>query len=104
MKLKEGDILMVLGPAHFEKAEITKAEKGIYTLNNGLKIDSNLQILGGTSRFKVKPFEQSEYDYHLALNSILRLLQVIRDNYKNLSSENVLKIKDKLERITNKYM
>lgn len=103
MKLKVGDIFMVTGPAHFEKAVVEKAEKGVYTLNNGLKIDNSLQVIG-QSRFNVKEFNQGEYDYQLALNQIPRLLEVIKSNYKSLPSDNLIKAKEKLERIINKYM
>ena len=103
MKLKVGETFTVTGPSHFEKATVEKVEKGVYTLSNGLKINSSLEVLG-SSRFKVKPFDENEYRYLLATNQIPRFLDQIKSSYKNLPQENLVKVHEKLKKLTQKYL
>ena len=39
--MKVGDLLLVTGTAFFEKTKIVDRNKGIYTLENGIKTDRN---------------------------------------------------------------
>lgn len=103
MKLKVGEQFTVIGPYHFEKTIVEKAEKGVYTLNNGLKINSSLEIIG-PSKFKVKPFDQKEYDFLLATDQIPKQLDKIKASYKNLSQDSMLKLNEKLKRLVTKYL
>lgn len=47
--MKVGDLLLVTGPAFFEKTAIKERKKGIYTLENGIKMDRN----SSSSKFEV---------------------------------------------------
>lgn len=99
MKLKEGDLFLVTGPAHFEKAKIIKAEKGVYTLNNQMKIDRDLKVIGN-SKFIVSQFDQDKYDYLLAVNQIPRKLTQIKELLnKGLSREHSILINRKLTKL-----
>ena len=40
--MKVGDLLLVTGTAFFEKTKIVDRNKGIYTLENGIKTDRTL--------------------------------------------------------------
>ena len=40
--MKVGDLLLVTGPAFFEKTAIKERKKGVYTLENGIKTDRDL--------------------------------------------------------------
>ena len=103
MKLNIGDPVLVTGPAHFEKAEVIERSKGIYTLNNQMKITKDLSIIGN-SRFKVTPFNDEEYSYLLAVNQIPRQLSIIKEKMdKGLAKESILKIHQKLKNIITKY-
>lgn len=103
MKLNIGDPVLVTGPAHFEKAEVIERSKGIYTLNNQMKITKDLSIIGN-SRFKVTPFNDEEYSYLLAVNQIPRQLSIIKEKMdKGLAKEPILKIHQKLKNIITKY-
>lgn len=103
MKLNIGDPVLVIGPAHFEKAEVIERSKGIYTLNNQMKITKDLSIIGN-SRFKITPFNNEEYNYLLAVNQIPRQLSIIKEKMDNgLAKESILKIHQKLKNIITKY-
>ena len=45
MKLQIGTPVLVVGPFLHEKATVVKAEKGVYTLNNQLKINRDYKVL-----------------------------------------------------------
>ena len=102
MKLKIGDKLMVLGTSHFEVSTISSIEKGVVTLDNGLKVDLQLTPLGN-SKYKISPFNEEEYQYLSALNKIPKLLEDIKLNYKNLSKDNLIKVYNKLNKLTSKF-
>ena len=88
---------------NFEKAEVIERSKGIYTLNNQMKITKDLSIIGN-SRFKVTPFNDEEYNYLLAVNQIPRQLSIIKEKMdQGLAKESILKIHQKLKNIITKY-
>lgn len=102
MKLKIGDKLMVLGTSHFEVSTISSIEKEVVTLDNGLKVDLQLTPLGN-SKYKISLFNEEEYQYLSALNKIPKLLEDIKLNYKNLSKDNLIKVYNRLDRLTSKF-
>lgn len=57
--MKVGDLLLVTGTAFFEKTKIVDRNKGIYTLENGIKTDKTLHPLNST--YKVEPFDEEKY-------------------------------------------
>lgn len=104
MKLNIGDSVLVTGPAHFEKAEVIERSKGIYTLDNQMKITNDLNVIGN-SRFKVTPFDDEEYNYLLAVNQIPRQLSLIKEKMdQGLSRESILKIHHKLKSLITKHI
>ena len=92
MKLNIGDPVLVTGPAHFEKAEVIERSKGIYTLNNQMKITKDLSIIGN-SRFKVTPFNDEEYDYLLAVKNYHYDLETARIVAKT-AIDNITRVAD----------
>ena len=56
--MKVGDLLLVTGPAFFEKTAIKERKKGIYTLENGIKMDRTLHPLN--SKYKIEVFDEEK--------------------------------------------
>ena len=101
MKLQVGTPVLVIGPFLHEKAEVIKAEKGVYTLNNQLKIDRDFKVLV-KSEFTCKPFNQSEYDYLQAKSLLTREIDNLK-NYSNLSPEDTIKLYEKVKKLNDKF-
>lgn len=95
---KVGDLVLVTGTAHFEKAEIITRKKGIYTLNNGIKMDRTLKPLN--SKCKIREFHESEYEFLLCQREIPRFLKTIGDNFKACPHDTALKLSKKLKKLT----
>lgn len=57
--MKVGDLLLVTGLAFFEKTAIKEGKNGIYTLENGIKIDRTLHPLN--SKYKIEVFDEEKY-------------------------------------------
>ena len=57
--MKVGDLLLVTGSAFFEKTAIKEMKKGIYTLENGIKMDRTLHPLN--SKYKIEVFDEEKY-------------------------------------------
>lgn len=57
--MKVGDLLLVTGPAFFEKTAIKERKKGVYTLENGIKTDrdSILSILVSNRGFNEEKYK-----------------------------------------------
>lgn len=102
MKLKVGDRFMVFNASHFEVTTISSIEKGVITLDNGLKMDSQLTLINN-SKYKISPFNEEEYKYLSALNKIPKLLEDIKLNYKNLAKDDLIKVYNRLNKITSKF-
>lgn len=106
-KLIVGEPLLVKGPSHIEKALVKSIEKDLYILDNGLKINSSLEIKQGinNSKFIVTPFDEVEYNYEISKLKISRYTNLILSNYKDLKDNvAVIRIANKLEKICNRYI
>lgn len=71
--MKVGDLLLVTGTAFFEKTKIVDRNKGIYTLENGIKTDKTLHPLNST--YKVEPFDEEKYKNLMAKRVLTRNLE-----------------------------
>ena len=106
-KLAVGDHSLVKGLSHIEKALVKSIEKGLYILDNGLKLNSNLEIVEGVknSKLTVTPFDEVEYNYGISRLKISRYTNLILSNYKDLKDkEAVIRIAEKLEKVCTKYI
>ena len=101
-RLKIGTPLLVLGPHFFEKAEVVSVENGIFTLNNKIKVTNEL-VITNNSKMQIKSFDEEEYNFLVAKNKIPRVLEKIENKYKELSKDDLIKLFDRLNRITHKY-
>lgn len=101
-RLKIGTPLLVLGPHFFEKAEVVSVENGIFTLNNKIKVTNEL-VITNNSKMQIKPFDEEEYNFLVAKNKIPRVLEKIENKYKELSKDDLIKLFDRLNKITYKY-
>lgn len=99
-KINVGDEFLITREAHFEKAKIIKKEKGIYHLDNQVKMDANLNALN--SKVNIAPFDQEEYNYLLASSQIPKLLHNISRRYKKLPKDKVRMIYTRLNKIIEK--
>ena len=68
--MKVGDLLLVTGPAFFEKTAIKERKKGIYTLENGIKMDITLHPLN--SKYKIEVFDEEKYKTMTAQRTLTR--------------------------------
>lgn len=120
MKLQVGDFLLVVTSLHFEKAEIISVErvKGegkssqkVFTLNNQLKINSNLEVLSNNGlslaknrdKYTIKPFDQAEFDVMSAKSRYNKYLSDFQNLKKDLSDDDLVKVTAKLGKILEKY-
>mgnify|MGYP003426094431 CR=1 FL=1 len=101
MKLQVGTPVLVVGPFLHEKAEVIKAEKGVYTLNNQLKISRDFKVLV-KSEFTCKPFDQAEYDYLQAKSMLTREIDNLK-NYPTLSQEDTIRLYEKIKKLNDKF-
>lgn len=101
MKLQVGTPVLVVGPFLHEKAEVIKAEKGVYTLNNQLKINRDFKVLV-KSEFTCKPFDQNEYDYLQAKSMLTREIDNLK-NYPTLSQEDTIRLYEKIKKLNDKF-
>lgn len=62
--MKTGDVVLVIGPAFFEKTTVKDRKKGILYLENGIQTDRQLNAIN--SKYKIEPFDQDKYDLLLA--------------------------------------
>lgn len=68
--MKVGDLLLVTGPAFFEKTVIKERKNGIYTLENGIKMDRTLHPLN--SKYKIEVFDEEKYKTMTAQRTLTR--------------------------------
>lgn len=101
MKLQIGTPVLVVGPFLHEKAQVIKAEKGVYTLDNQLKINRNYEVLV-KSEFKCMPFDQAEYDYLQARYLLSREINNL-NNFPQLSKEDTIKLYEKVQKLNQKF-
>lgn len=101
MKLQVGTPVLVVGPFLHERAEVIKAEKGVYTLNNQLKINRDYKVLV-KSEFTCQPFDQAEYDYLQAKSMLMREINNLK-NYPDLSKEDTVKLYDRVKKLNDKF-
>lgn len=101
MKLQIGTPVLVVGPFLHEKAKVIKDEKGVYTLDNQLKINRNYEVLV-KSEFKCMPFDQSKYDYLQAKSLLHREINNL-NNFSKLSEEEVIKLYEKVHKLNQRF-
>ncbi len=101
MKLQIGTPVLVVGPFLHEKATVVKAEKGVYTLNNQLKINRDYKVLV-KSEFECMPFDQAKYDYLQAKSLLHREIQNL-NNFIKLSEEDTIKLYEKVKKLNQKF-
>jgi hypothetical protein len=68
--MKVGDLLLVTGPAFFEKTAVRERKNGIYTLENGIKIDRTLHPLN--SKYQIEVFDEEKYKTITAQRTLTR--------------------------------
>lgn len=71
--MKVGDLLLVTGPAFFEKTAIKERKKGIYTLENGIRTDRTLHPLN--SKYQIEVFNEEKYKNLIAQRTLNRGLE-----------------------------
>lgn len=96
--MKVGDLLLVIGPAFFEKTSIKSKEKGVYLLENGIKIDNTLKPIN--SKYQVEKFDENKYKLLKASRVVNRGIEKISNKVKEgLSDEDTLFLAGKVKRI-----
>lgn len=100
--MKVGDLLLVTGTAFFEKTKIVDRNKGIYTLENGIKTDKTLHPLNST--YKVEPFDEEKYKNLMAHRLLTRNLEKLTlINNKGIENPEIVRYAaNKLSRILEK--
>jgi hypothetical protein len=100
--MKVGDLLLVTGTAFFEKTKIVDRNKGIYTLENGVKTDRTLHPLNST--YKVEPFDEEKYKNLMAQRLLTRNLEKLTlINNKGIENPEIVRYAaNKLSRILEK--
>lgn len=96
-RIKVGDELLVYSPNHLEKAKIIGRSKGIYILNNQMRLGRDMVPIN--SKLKIKKFDQLEWDYLRAKKAIPKQLEEIKNSFEALSIDNVIKISGKLSKL-----
>ena len=103
-KLQVGDLVLITGPAHYEKATVIKVDKktGMVTLDNQMQITQNYENISKT-KMKAEPFDQEKLDF-LHANSLfdanIRTLLRYKDQ---LPKEAIVSINSRLEKWLQKY-
>lgn len=88
--MKVGDLLLVTGPAFFEKTAIKEREKGIYTLENGIKMDRTLHPLN--SKYKIEVFDEEKYKTMTAQRTLTRGIDKLAAiNKKGIENVNIIR-------------
>lgn len=96
--MKVGDLLLVTGPAFFEKTSIKSKEKEVYILENGIKIDRSLTPLN--SKYQVEKFDDEKYRLLKAKRVVNRGLEKISTLVKEgISDEDTIFLAGKVKRI-----
>lgn len=88
--MKVGDLLLVTGPAFFEKTAIKERKKGVYTLENGIKTDRDLNPIN--SKYQIEVFNEEKYKTLVAqrtLNHDLEKLAAI--NKKGIKNPDIIR-------------
>ena len=99
MKLQLGQEFIVLGLHHYERAKVIAIDKKVYTLDNNVKIDSNLQPLN-TNKVKVELFDQDKWDLLVAKGELPKLIAEL--NTKIFTDEQVMYTHKKLKKLLSK--
>lgn len=85
--MKVGDLLLVTGPAFFEKTAIKERKKGIYTLENGIRTDRTLHPLN--SKYQIEVFNEEKYKTLIAQRTLNRGLEKLATiNKKGIENPN----------------
>lgn len=96
--MKVGDLLLVTGPAFFEKTSIKSKGKGVYILENGIKIDRYLTPLN--SKYQIEKFDDEKYRLLKAKRVVNRGLEKISTLVKEgISDEDTIFLAGKVKRI-----
>lgn len=94
--------LLVYNDYHFEKAKVVKREKGLYILNNQMRITRDGVPIN--SKLKVKPFDILEFEYLVAKRDLPKLIKSLEVSSKGLPSEATIKLYDKVKKLVTKYV
>lgn len=87
--MKVGDLLLVTGPAFFEKTAIKERKNGIYTLENGIKMDRTLHPLN--SKYKIEVFDEEKYKTMTAQRTLTRGIDKLAAiNKKGIGNANII--------------
>lgn len=90
--MKVGDLLLVTGPAFFEKTAIKERKKGIYTLENGIKMDRTLHPLNLNSKYKIEVFDEEKYKTLIAQRTLTRGIDKLAAiNKKGIEDANIIR-------------
>ena len=76
--MKVGDLLLVTGPAFFEKTAIKERKKGVYTLENGIKTDRDLNPIN--SKYQIEVFNEEKYKTLVAQRTLNHDLEKLIKN------------------------
>lgn len=88
--MKVGDLLLVTGPAFFEKTAIKEKKNGIYTLENGIKMDRTLHPLN--SKYKIEAFDEEKYKTMTAQKTLTRSIDKLAAiNKKGIENANIIR-------------
>lgn len=88
--MKVGDLLLVTGPAFFEKTTIKERKKGIYTLDNGIKTDRTLRPIN--SKYQIEVFNEEKYKTLVAQRTLNRDLEKLAAiNKKGIENPDIVR-------------
>lgn len=101
-KLQVGDLVLITGPSHYDKATVISVEKGRVTLDNRMVIDHSYHNLV-RSQMQAKPWDEDSFNLYHANQKIPKILSSMQRNWKDLPDDKRLLFCSKLEHLMEKF-
>lgn len=101
-RLQIDDLVLVTGPAHYEKAKVKDISKGIITLDNNMKIDRDFNNLS-KSIMKAEPYDDDKFNFLHASSVMEKKINAIQRNWKKLNQEEIISLNNKIDRILTRF-
>lgn len=100
--IKIGDSFLIEGNSHFEKCVVTKVDKNLVTLNNGIKFKSDT-LVPLNSSMVISKFNEDYYDNLIKSREIHKKLQEFNNQIKDiaLTSKQIQQVHKRLSKLLN---
>lgn len=103
-KLQLDDLVLITGPAHYEKAKVVKVDRktGVITLDNQMQITQDYKNITRT-QMKAEPWDEGKFEF-LHANSLFEAnLRTLVQHKTHLQPEAIISINNRLEKWIQKY-